>query len=346
MKPLRVAVVGLGLMGRRHAAVLAAHPAAELVAGVDLSSPARESFRAEFDVPTVHSLSTVDADAVIVALPDNAHRAVAVEAIERGWHVLVEKPLATSVADARAIADAAAGSSAVVMAGQTLRFEPRYRQARATVRSGRLGEVGLCYARRNSAFGAAVRYGTTTALPWHVSVHDVDVATWVTGLRVVEVMARGTDRRLGGRGHLDSLGALLTLEGGVPLLLESSWVLPEQLRSGIDSRLEVVGSRGSVEVHGLDEGLRVLDDDGWEHPDVLRWQADGGAGPSGALANEVAHFVGAALGTFPCEVGVADVLHSVDVVAAIEESLHTGGPVSVPPAQPRVHRSGRGEERG
>ncbi|MGA8117002.1 MAG: Gfo/Idh/MocA family oxidoreductase [Actinocatenispora sp.] len=329
MRPLRVAVIGLGLMGRRHAAVLAAHPAAELVAGVDLSEPAREAFRAEFSVPAVASLSTVDADAVVVALPDNAHRAVAVDAIEGGLHVLVEKPLATTVADARAIVDAAAGSGAVVMVGQTLRFEPRYRQAHATVRSGRVGEVALCYARRNSAFGAAVRYGTSTSLPWHVSVHDVDVATWITGLRVVEVTARGTDRRLGGNGHLDALGALLTLEGGVPLLLESSWVLPEHLRSGIDCRLEVVGSRGSVEVHGLDEGLRVLDDDGWEHPDVLRWQQDGGAGPSGALANEVGHFVGAALGTFPCEVGAVEALHSVQVVAAIEESLRTGGAVPV-----------------
>ena len=58
---------------------------------------------------------------------------------------------------------------------------------------------------------------------------------------------------------------------------------------------------------------RVLDDAGWEHPDVLRWQPDSGAGPSGALANEVAHFVGAASGAFPCEVPVADALHAVEV---------------------------------
>lgn len=318
---LRTAVLGLGLMGHRHAAALAASPGAELVAGIDLDPDARNRFTGTFCVPSVRMLDEVTGiDAVTVSLPDSAHRAAAVQALGAGLHVLVEKPLATTLDDAQAIVDAAGRAGTVVMVGHTLRFDPRYRGARTAVREGRVGDVALCYARRNSAFGAAVRYGSTTALPWHVSIHDVDAAAWVTGHRVVDVTARATDRRLGEYGHLDALGALLTLDNGAPLLLESAWVLPAHLRSGIDSRLEVVGATGSVEVHGLDEGLRIADGAGWEHPDVLRWQAAGGAGPSGALVSEVAHFVGAATGRFPLELDLADALHAVEVVAAPDVS--------------------------
>lgn len=327
---LRTAVLGLGLMGHRHAAALAANRDAELVAGIDLDPDARNRFTEAFGVPTAGALDDMTGlDAVIVSLPDSAHRAPVVRALEAGLHVLVEKPLATTLEDADAIVDAAERAGTVVMVGHTLRFDPRYRGARTAVREGRVGDVALCYARRNSAFGAALRYGGTTALPWHVSIHDVDAAVWVTGHRVADVTARATDNRLRDHGHLDALGALLTLDNGAPLLLESAWVLPPHLRSGIDSRLEVVGSTGSVEVHGLDEGLRVADASGWEHPDVLRWQAEGGAGPTGALVDEVAHFVGAATGRFPLELHLADALHAVEAVAALEESLRTGRTVTV-----------------
>lgn len=330
--PIRVGVVGLGLMGHRHAAVLAHRRGVRLVGAADRSPDARDRFTAAFDVP-VHAdldgLLDAGVDAVVIAVPDNAHVEPAVRALSAGRATLLEKPMAMSGADARTIAATARETDSLLMIGQTLRFDPRYRHAQRLVRSGRIGSPAHCYARRNSAFGAAVRYGETTSLPWHVSVHDVDAMLWVTGLRVREVTARATDRRLAGNGHWDSLGALLVLDDGTPFLLESSWILPTHLRSGIDSRLEVVGTTGTVEVHGLDEGVRILDDDGVEFPDVLRYQEDGGSGPNGALAHELDHFLAVAAGSAELEIRLDEALHVVDVVEALVESARTGGTVAV-----------------
>jgi predicted dehydrogenase len=330
--PIRVGVVGLGLMGHRHAAILTHRPDVNLVGAADPSPAARDRFASTFPVPVYKDLTDLldqGVEAVVIAVPDHAHVEPAVQALTAGCATLLEKPMATSSADARTIADAARAKETPLMVGQTLRFDPRYRQARTIVHSGRIGHPAHCYARRNSAFGAAIRYGDSTSLPWHVSIHDIDAVLWVTGRRVRDVTARASNRRLAEHGHWDALGALLTLDDGTPFLLESSWILPTHLRSGIDSTLEVIGAGGVVKVQGLDEGLRVFDEDGVEYPDVLRYQADGGAGPSGALAQEVGHFLAAIRGTIPMEVSIDEALHVVDVVEALEKSVREGHTVQV-----------------
>jgi myo-inositol 2-dehydrogenase/D-chiro-inositol 1-dehydrogenase len=330
--PIRAGVVGLGLMGHRHAAILAHRPDVNLVGAADPSPTARDRFTSTFPIPVYEDLTGLleqGVDAVVIAVPDHAHVEPAVQALTAGCATLLEKPMATSGADARAIADAARANGTPLMIGQTLRFDPRYRQARTVIHSGRIGHPAHCYARRNSAFGAAIRYGDSTSLPWHVSIHDIDAVLWMTGRRVRDVTARASDRRLAEHGHWDALGALLTLDDGTPFLLESSWILPAHLRSGIDSTVEVVGTGGVVKVHGLDEGLRVLDEDGVEYPDVLRYHEDSGAGPSGALAHEVGHFLAAIRGTIQMEIGIDEALHVVDVVEALEKSVREGRTVQV-----------------
>lgn len=158
--PLRTAVLGLGLMGHRHGAALAANPTAELAAGVDLSGDARDRFAAAFGVPTVAELDELrpgDIDAVVVSLPDALHRAPTVRALEAGWHVLVEKPLATTLDDAHAIVDAARRAGTVVMVGHTLRFDPRYRERARPC--GRVGSVTSRSAMRGATARSAPPFG-------------------------------------------------------------------------------------------------------------------------------------------------------------------------------------------
>ncbi|MGH3499913.1 MAG: Gfo/Idh/MocA family protein, partial [Nocardioidaceae bacterium] len=217
-----------------------------------------------------------------------------------------------------------------------LRYDPRYRAAVSAVREGRIGAVRLVHARRNSGRGATERYGTTTSLPWHVSVHDIDAILAATGSRVSEVTARATPAHPGSSGHWDALGALFTLDNDVPVILESAWVLPSAMRSAIDSRLEVVGADGVVEVAGLDEGLRVVDGGGFEFPDVLRYQDDAGAGPGGALVEELNHFVDVCRGGGDESAELERAIHVTEVVAALESSLAHGSTVTIggtPPTQ-------------
>lgn len=319
---VRVAVVGAGLMGQRHARVLASTPGAELAGVADRSEQARKNAAAAFGVPTAPSLADLvsrDLDAAVIALPDNAHREVTIDALERGLAVLVEKPLATTIGDAAAIVEAARGR--LLMVGHLLRFDPRYVVARRRVQAGELGSLLHVYARRNSAAGAVFRYGSTTSLPFHVSIHDLDLVRWVTGREVTSLLAHGTGRLFADQHHLDSLQALLRLDDGSSAVVESCWALPRHLGSAIDSRFEVVGTAGMAEVTGFEQGLMVADRTSLGYPDTARYAEydDGSAG--GILAAELSCFVRAvgagAEPPIPPEEGLAAVM----LAAAVEDSL-------------------------
>src|SRR5512144_985456 len=123
---LRVAVVGVGILGSRHARVFAEQPDCELAAVVDLNSARAEQVaqahgvRAFTDYETM--LQCVDIDAVAVATPDHLHRAPVVTALQAGKHVFMEKPLAVTAQDAREIVAAAASANAVAMVNYSQRF--------------------------------------------------------------------------------------------------------------------------------------------------------------------------------------------------------------------------------
>ncbi|MGH3518351.1 MAG: Gfo/Idh/MocA family protein [Haloechinothrix sp.] len=324
-----MAVVGAGLMGMRHARVLVGLPGVQLTAVVDPSPEVLQGVGRTFDVWTTdHVANLPEIDGAIVASPDNAHRAVTVELLARGVSVLVEKPLATTVEDATAMLDAAHGTT-LLMVGHLLRFDPRYLQARREFTSGRLGDLLHVYARRNSARGAVRRYGTTTRLHWHVSVHDVDLVRWVTGREIVEVTARGVSRRSDAAGQLDSLVALLSLDNGCTAVVESCWSLPPHLRSAIDARFSLVGTDGWLEVSGFQQGLTVVDSSSVSYPDTTRYaEYDDGAG-GGILAAQLAHFVRCVEGYVSPLFDPTEALAAVRVVAAIERSLTTGAPVGL-----------------
>lgn len=333
-EPVRLAVIGAGLMGTRDARILASMPGVHLAGVVDLDAVARARAADEFEAPTAATLDAlgVDLDGVVITLPDNAHRDVAVHALERDLAVLVEKPLATNVDDAEAIVTA--GSGRLLMVGHMLRFDPRYVVARRRVADGDLGDLLHIYARRNSAAGSALRYGTSTRLPYHVSIHDLDLLRWVTGREVVSVQANGVSRVLADHGHLDSLQALLRLDDGSSAVVESCWTLPKHLGSAIDSRMEVTGTGGMLEVSGFAQGLTVATELGLDYPDTTRYiqYVDGSAG--GILAAELAHFARCIERGTPPAVAPEEGLAAVRLAVAVEQSLqtdseiHLAGPAS------------------
>lgn len=324
--PLRVAVIGAGLMGRRHALAYRSIPGVELVAMADSDPGARQAAEQAFGVPCDPDWQRVvqraDLDAVSICLPDSLHLAATLAACSNDLAVLLEKPVATDLAEAERIAEAARGRA--VLVGHLLRFDPRYQGARRALRAGRVGQLVHLKARRNSAIGAAARYQGTTSLVWHLGVHDIDLMQWTTGLRIVEVTAYGVSKRLAEYGHWDSVLALGRFNDGTPFTLELSWVLPAYFRLGLDAGLEILGTEGRIEVHGLDQGLRVADREAQEYPDTARWVEydDGAAG--GLLSAEIAHFVRAIRENRPFDVAVEDAVSAVRVAHAIEQSLCTG----------------------
>lgn len=140
----RVVLVGAGNVAEHHAAALLDLDAAELAGFIDLDQSAAEKQAERFGARTYGSLADAAADHVSVAhvlTPPSSHASVALEAISFGMHVLVEKPLAQSVEDCKAIAEAASEKGVVASTNHSLLFDPEVERAIRSVESGLIGKV-------------------------------------------------------------------------------------------------------------------------------------------------------------------------------------------------------------
>jgi predicted dehydrogenase len=183
--PLRVAVVGVGHLGRHHARILAGLPGVDFVAAVDLLI---DRARAAVEGTTARALTDAGelsgaVDAVVVAVPTVDHLAVAGPFLDRGVHVLVEKPMAASLADADALLARAAGSGATLAVGHTERFNPAVQAAMPILQTPRFIEV-----HRLSGFPER---SLDIDVVFDVMIHDLDLLLAIDRTEVTSVDAIG-----------------------------------------------------------------------------------------------------------------------------------------------------------
>jgi predicted dehydrogenase len=189
---LKVAVVGCGYHGTSLAQAVLRATEFQLVAGVDPDPTARQTFAAAAPgVDTYDSIAGLLAgdsiDAVLIATTHDALAPTALAAIRAGKHVMVEKPMAWNVEQARDLRDLAAETGRVLMVGHLLRFHPGVVKLRALIDSGELGEVRYVYGNRQNL---GVIREDENAL-WSLGVHDISVVLHLLDGRPVEVWARG-----------------------------------------------------------------------------------------------------------------------------------------------------------
>lgn len=325
MDDLRVGVLGLGFMGSMHAQVFSGIPGVRVVAVADASPERCETVAATVGADA-HAdyegvLEREDVDAVSICLPDAAHRQPAVMAAERGKHVFLEKPIATTLADATAIAGATKQNGVVTMLGFLLRYEPRYASVKAALEDGTIGDIVHMYTRRNSPRSHGPRrYGSTGNLTHHVVVHDLDLLHWYSRAPVERVYAERARRLLVDLGLDDSIFATVRFADGSIAGLEYSWVLPESSPTAIDAKLEVIGSRSAAYVDLADQGLALVGPGGVALADVSHWPSILGS-LGGALKAELEAFVRCVRGLEQPRAGVAEGVAALRVAIAIERSL-------------------------
>lgn len=327
----RAAVVGAGLMGRRHAESLDAIRGVEIVGVCDLSAQAAQSLaevygcRASTEISALLTDNSIDI--VVIATGDRHHLDAAAAAIAAGRNVFIEKPLASTVADAQLIADLADQSDRVVTVGHQLRIDPRFAGASEAVLSGSFGSLAHASFRRNSSIAGPRRYGSSTTLPWHVMIHDVDLLRFITGLEVLSVYARGA-KVSDTESDLDSLLVVADLSDGSIASFESSWVLPEAVDTSLDAIANIVCVNGSAVVTSAEQGLSIVDERGRRYPDTVRYFAIDGRS-SGLLHAQARRFVDAIDGYGAPLCSAFDGLEAVRVIEAVDSSLASGRPEHV-----------------
>jgi len=333
VQPVRVAVVGAGFMGERHARIYAGLPDVELVAVCDVRDGAarelgaRTGARAYTDYGEL--LRRDDIDAVSVCTPDGLHREPCELAIRAGRHVLVEKPIATTAADAEAIAAAAAKAGVVLLVGHCLRFDPRYDQARQAVERGELGAIQTIYTRRANTVAAQDRLGGRCPLPLFLGVHDYDVMRWLAASEVERVTAESKWGMLKDLGFPveDANCALLRFASGALGVAELSWILPRGFPAAGDHRLDVVGSAGALAIATLDTGLRRADGQRAVLIDTASGPSVQGH-PGGMFYFELRHFVDCVRGRATPAITPHDAVKALRIALAVERAAATGMPTA------------------
>ncbi len=324
-------VIGLGAFGESHVQAFRGLPHADVVAVASRSGEHARAVAARYDVPRWYEgyAGLIDdpmIEAVSVATAESDHREPAVAALRAGKHVLVEKPMASTLADALAIVDAARRSSSLLMPGHILRFETKYAAMKNAVDAKVLGRLTAISARRNRPRSLVTSHGRVhPALV--TAIHDVDVMLWLTGdrVRTVRAIHRLSDRDDGAHG----LWALLEFEHGTVGTLETAWTVPDEVGLGADDAFEVIGRSGTAKIQFDVPAFRVWRRSGVHVPDVSYEPRVHGA-VTGALKEEVSYFATCALtGTPPSVVTPTDGLNALVVVLALIESAERNADVAV-----------------
>ena len=253
VRPLEIAVVGYGNWGSKHARVLAGMPDVNLTV-VD-RDPARLAAAARA-LPTVGTTDSLDgvlerSDGVIIATPPRTHTVIAHAAIRANCHVLVEKPLAPSVAECEELIDAATLNDVFLMVGHTFEHDAAIWKLREIANSGELGEIRyIDCARLNLGL-----FQQDVNVIWDLAPHDVSIINFILGEPPTAVSAWGHSHA--NRGFEDVAHLQLRYaDSGIRAYIHVSWLDPCKVR-----RVTVVGSKKMVVYNDLaPEGkIRIYD---------------------------------------------------------------------------------------
>ena len=267
-------------------------------------------------------------DAVFVCTPEGAHAEPARLAAGAGKHLFIEKPLATTLADGRAIAAAVHEAGVKCLVGFSLRFDPRYAGAREAVRRGDIGRVVHMYARRNSPLAILKRIGGRESGTHWVGSHDLDLMLWVKGCGVKSVFSRDAGHTSADFPVEQAITSSLRFEDGTIAVLENVWGTVSY--PGRHDRIEfqVNGTHGTIEVHPVETGLGVFREGNALYPDTVYMPVVQGR-ITGVYRDEVDYFVDLVRGTREPFATVDDGLRALAIAAAIERSRAEGREVDV-----------------
>ena len=320
---MRVAVIGTGSMGGRHAQLLAAMSDVEEVIVVDAVASRADAVARDIGGRAMaHNAALDAADAVVIATPAELHAASVDAAVARGSPVLCEKPLTESLPSSVALVERVEAALAHVEVGFQRRHDPGFVAARQRVADGRAGRIHLL---RLTAFDPRVtprppsEFTPHDAAPLflHSSVHDFDFVRWMSGSEVVEVTADGSGRddpRPADVRGIESAVVSMRLASGTLAVLEATWLHP----AGYDSRVEVIADHAHLTM-GLSARTPA------EHFD---WLSEGATRPwpgyleryEAAYRAELEAFLAAARGERPPSSTARDGLEALRIAIAATRS--------------------------
>ncbi len=276
MSELRVGIIGLGRMGGNHFNVWSRLDGVRVIA---IAEPDQQRFDevvgpAANDVARHDTwdelLARGDVDAVSIVLPSSLHAEAAIAAAKAGVHALVEKPLATTVPEAMAMAKAADEAGKLLTVGHVERFNPAARKLRQLLADGALGRVFRVHATRVGPLPTRIM---DAGVALDLATHDLDLMEWLTGHEITEITAASS--QFAHSHHEDMIHGMVRFgDDGPHGLLDVNWLTPEKRRE-----LVVIGEEGLLRASWVTQDLWLVRSGGiavgWDQLAQLRGDAEG-----------------------------------------------------------------------
>ncbi len=332
---LDVAVIGCGRMGAFHVRNYSQLDCARLVAVADPDAATRRRVAGDSGIAEYSDWRTLldsgaDAiDAVSIASPSESHAEIALAALDAGLHVLVEKPIATTLPDALRMRAAALDAGRKLMVGHVERFNPAVAKLRELVADGALGHVYRAHATRVGPLPARVQ-GAGVAID--LATHDLDVMQHVLGHGISEIYADGG--RFQHSSQEDLLTCLARFGGGEAEtlgLLDVNWLTPEKRRE-----IALIGENGLLRASYLTQDVWLVESPSaplrWDGLAMLRGDGEGAAvrfslAKAEPLAAELRAFCRCVLDDTPEPVSAHDGVTALAAALAVRESAAVRRPV-------------------
>lgn len=331
MKKLRLGLIGCGRIGKVHAAAAQSVPTAEIVRVADVFEEAAVGVGEQFNVPysTNHRdiINDANIDAVLICSSTDTHTQFIVEAAEAGKHIFCEKPIHHELDEIDRALTAVEKAGVKLMIGFQRRFDPNFKAAQAAIASGKIGDVHIVKITSRDPAPPPISYiEVSGGIFMDMTIHDIDMARFLTGSEVVEVYALGAvrvDPAIGEAGDLDTAVVTLKFQNDAICVIDNS----RQAIYGYDQRVEVFGSKGMVDVDNNfpnNHRLHTADSISSEKPlhFFLERYMD-------AYAAEIKAFVDAVVNDTAVPITGEDGRWPVIIGKAAWRSFHEGRPVKI-----------------
>lgn len=271
---MRVAVIGGGAMGQHHIRIYREMKDVELV-GICDTDRNRAISLAKTNNTTPYfdhnELLKQDLDAVSVVVPTTFHSRVALDVINSGTHLLVEKPIADTLKNADTMINAAHDAKVKLMVGHIERFNPAVSKLKEIVDSGMLGKIVSISSRRVGPFNPRIR---DVGIIMDLGVHDIDVISYLYGRKINEVYTiAGKDIH----SFEDHASILLRCDTNLSGMVETNWLTPHKIRN-----LTAIGLKGVAYLDYIKQTVELHDE---------AWVRTAKVEPKEPLKNELEHFI-------------------------------------------------------
>lgn len=329
----RIAVIGVGTMGRNHVRVYSETPGVELVGVADADPDLAERVARGSHVPAyadyAQMIERAKPEAVSVVVPTSSHYHVAKRALELGCNVLVEKPIASTFEQAEELVEAAQDLGLVLMVGHIERFNPAIIELKERLASNQLGQIFQIHARRLGPFPTRVQ---DVGVIMDLAPHDLDIMRFLNGSEAVRVYAE--TMRILHKTEDDMFAGLVRFENGCLGVLEINWLTPTKIRE-----LQVTGERGMFRVDYITQDLYFYQNgetngEKWSTISLLRGVSEGmiikyPIKKREPLRVEIESFISSVQGHTTDRGNGRDALVTLKLVADLEQAAKSGQTKSV-----------------